>query len=374
MLTTTLPDKQQTLWLHGNTLLKPMHSVMPPNQNHINQSEYAEVTQIMPTKASLISAPPEPYATVTLQRGGGGGGIIGGGGAQSDDSCVKCSASPSSSEYNAPVREALNICDVLPPPPDHPYYKPPNMASMTIRTNPVAMSPQICRRQAAAATGTGQRWPTLPPPVPRFPQNWQDQSSHTSEHKNFVKRQNHRNTSPEIEEENDYESGSVLYEECEQAMDRNFFNYGGEPTEEYYRNINMEFLDENGLEPPPDPCPDTLPKNRTKHSASGYSGQSWLSGVSGVSGGGNQSTSHNPSVVSNESIAYDGDQNHKLRNDRSPVNGRRSMRNQNSAAVAVAAGSNQASSDESESDNNRWPARFHRSRSKSGDRKFRNGR
>lgn len=365
MLTTTLPDKQQTLWLHGNTLLKPTHSVIPPNVNHTS-SEYAEVTQIMPIKASLVSAPPEPYATVTLQRGGG---------AQSDDSCVKCSASPSSSEYNAPVREPLNICDVLPPPPDHPYYKPPNMASMTIRTNPVAMSPQICRRQGAAATGTGQRWPTLPPPVPRFPQNWQDQSSHTSE-KNFVKRQNHRNTvSPEIEEENDYESGSVLYEECEQAMDRNFFNYGGEPTEEYYRNINLEFLDENGMEPPPDPCPDTLPKNRTKHSASGYSGQSWLSGVSG-----NQSSSHNPSVVSNESsISYDDDPNHKLRNDQSPVNGRRSMRNQNSAAVAaaaaaVAAGSNQASSDESESDNNRWPARFHRSRSKSGDRKFRNGR
>lgn len=372
MLTTTLPDKQQTLWLHGNTLMKPMHSVIPPNQNHINQSEYAEVTQIMPTKASLISAAPEctPYATVTLQRSN-----------QSDDSCVKCSASPSSSEYNAPVREPLNICDVLPPPPDHPYYKPPNMASMTIRTNPVAMSPQICRR--TAANGAGQRWPTLPPPVPRFPQNWQDQNGqhhHTSE-KNFVKRQNHRNTSPEIEQENDYESGSVLYEECE-AMDRNFFNYGGEPTEEYYRNINLEFLDENEMEPPPDPCPDTLPKNRTKHSVSGHSGQSWLSGVSGggggVGGGGNQSSSHNPSVVSNESsISYDDDPNQKLRNDQSPINGRRSMRNQNSAAAAAAAaaaGSNQASSDESESDNNRWPARFHRSRSKSGDRKFRNGR
>lgn len=135
----------------------------------------------------------------------------------------------------------------------------------------------------------------------------------------------------------------------------------------------MEFLDENEMEPPP-PCPDTLPKNRTKHSASGYSaavavataaaagGQSWL--------GQNHSSSHNPSIVSNESssISYDDDQ-HKLRNDQSPINGRRTMRNQTSAT-----GSNQASSDESESDNNRWPARFHRSRSKSGDRKFRNGR
>lgn len=338
MLATTLPDKQQTLWLHGNTLLKPMHSVIPPNQNHTS-SEYAEVTQIMPIKSNLVSAPPEPYATVTLQRGGG---------AQSDDSCVKCSASPSSSEYNAPVREPLNICDVLPPPPDHPYYKPPNMTSMTIRTNPVAMSPQICRRAA------GQRWPTLPPPVPRFPQNWQENSNNTEKNS-----KRNRNTSPEIEEENDYESGSVLYEECEQA--RNFFNYGGEPTEEYYRNINMEFLDENEMEPP-DPCPDTLPKNRTKHSASGYSGQSWL---------GNQSSSHNPSVSNESSISYDDDQL-KLRNDQSPVNSRRSMRNQNNNG----GNSNQASSDESESDNNRWPARFHRSRSKdkNNDRKFRNGR
>lgn len=59
ILTATLPDKQ-TLWLHGNTLLKPMHSVTAPNPN-IN-SEYAEVAQIMPK--SNLSAPPEPYATV----------------------------------------------------------------------------------------------------------------------------------------------------------------------------------------------------------------------------------------------------------------------------------------------------------------------
>lgn len=261
-------------------------------------------------------------------------------GAQSDDSCIKCSASPSSSEYNAPIREPLNICDVLPPPPDHPYYKPPNMASMTIRTNPVAMSPQaICRRQAGV-----QRWPTLPPPVPNFPQNWQQTVSNEP---NFKR---NRKTSPEIEEENDYESGSVLYEECDPNLGKNFFNYGGEPTEEYYRNINMEFLDENELlEPPPDPCPE---KNRTKHSASGYSGQSWLS------------NSHNPSISNESSISYDDDRQ-KIRNDQSPVNSRRSAR-------AQGCGSNQ-SSDESESDNNRWPSRL-RSRSKSSDRKFRNGR
>lgn len=61
ILTATLPDKQHSLWLHGNTLLKPMHSVTAPNANLA--SEYAEVTQIMP-KMNPISAPPEPYATV----------------------------------------------------------------------------------------------------------------------------------------------------------------------------------------------------------------------------------------------------------------------------------------------------------------------
>lgn len=61
ILTATLPDKQHSLWLHGNTLLKPMHSVTAPNANLA--SEYAEVTQIMP-KMNPMSAPPEPYATV----------------------------------------------------------------------------------------------------------------------------------------------------------------------------------------------------------------------------------------------------------------------------------------------------------------------
>lgn len=61
MLATTLPDKQHTLWLHGNTLLKPMHSVTAPNASLA--SEYAEVAQIMP-KMTSVSAPPEPYATV----------------------------------------------------------------------------------------------------------------------------------------------------------------------------------------------------------------------------------------------------------------------------------------------------------------------
>lgn len=61
IITTSLPDKQHTLWLHGNTLIKPMHTIaQQPNQI---ASEYAEVTQIMP-KTNITSAPPEPYATV----------------------------------------------------------------------------------------------------------------------------------------------------------------------------------------------------------------------------------------------------------------------------------------------------------------------
>lgn len=55
----TLVDKQHTLWLHGNTLLKPMHSVNVPDANL--SSEYAEVAQIMPKS----SVQPEPYATVS---------------------------------------------------------------------------------------------------------------------------------------------------------------------------------------------------------------------------------------------------------------------------------------------------------------------
>lgn len=69
ILAATLPDKQHSLWLHGNTLLKPMHSVTAPNASLA--SEYAEVTQIMP-KLNPMSVPsepygqPEPYATVNL--------------------------------------------------------------------------------------------------------------------------------------------------------------------------------------------------------------------------------------------------------------------------------------------------------------------
>lgn len=64
MLNTSMTDKQHALWLHSNTLLKPMHSVAPPNLNH-SASEYAEVAQIMP-KTNAPIAPPEPYATVNM--------------------------------------------------------------------------------------------------------------------------------------------------------------------------------------------------------------------------------------------------------------------------------------------------------------------
>lgn len=181
MLTATLPDKQHTLWLHGNPMIKPTHSLAPPAA-----SEYAEVTPTNHLQKPPLpnSAPPEPYATVTLQRGTSGA---------SDDTCAKCSASPSSSEYNAPMREPMNLCEMLPPPPDHPYgaYKPPN--NMTIRTNPTAMSPQVMRR----VPPTPPRWGTLPPPIPSFPQTWCQ-----------------RRPEDFFPEENDYESGSVLYEQC----------------------------------------------------------------------------------------------------------------------------------------------------------------
>lgn len=276
------------------------------------------------------------------------------GGAQSDDSCIKFSASPSSSEYNAPIheRQPLNICDVLPPPPDHPYgaYKPPN--NMTIRTNPVAMSPQICRR-----TGVPQsRWPTLP--AQGYTPNWQ-----TNKQQVYHNQSNHNIN--EMEEENDYESGSILYEQCmrpdiDMQANRNYFSYG-EPTEEYYRNINMEFLDENEFEghtSPPEPCPDTLQKNRIKHTnlPNKFENSSWQAQQS-------------PEIIGSDDRTG-GAAEH------SPVNGRRTIRIQGNG---TASGRSAHSSEDSESDNSRWPrqdsaaSRARRARSKSGDKKFRNG-
>lgn len=223
-------------------VVKPTHSLAPPPSSQA--SEYAEVAQsILPSnKNNPNLAPPEPYATVTLKRNG----------QQSDDSCAKCSGSASSSEYNAPTREPLNLCDILPPPPDHPYgaYKPPN--NMTIRTNPAAMSPQVLRR----IPPTPPRWGTLPPPIPNFPQNWILQSR--------MQQHNDLNNGRDMYSENDYESGSILYEQCCRPQEHSYFSHGGEPTEEYYRNVNMEFYDEQNYEPstPPPPCPDVSYNNK----------------------------------------------------------------------------------------------------------------
>lgn len=324
---TMIPNKHNTLWLHGNTLVKPTHSLP-------QISEYAELTNHNGTVKMLNtqSSHPEPYATVTLQRGGG----------ISDDSCVKCSASPSSSEYNAPIREPLNLQDMLPPPPDHPYgsYRPIN--NITIRSNPLnpnPISPQVGRRMPNDRWGTGiaphphQQPPPpqshRPPPVPNFPQNWLQQQRLNA------------GLDPmptEVYSENDYESGSVLYEQCFRPEEREYFNNGGEPTEEFYRNVNREFYghghgqyyEEDQMSPPPGPAPnDYTPNNSNLRLL-----------------GGNQE---------------------------SPINSRKQSR---STASTQSAHSSDDSEEEANYENERWAPRTRRSRSrsKSNDRKYRNNR
>lgn len=332
-----------------------MHSVASPVQV---SSEYVEVTPAMLPKNINQPLSPEPYATVTLRRGG----------TQSDDSCVKCSASPSSSEYNAPVREPMNLCDLqLPPPPDQPYasYKPLNN-NMTIRTNPAAISPHIGRR----VPPTPSQWEanSMPPPIPNFPQNWGSKGSKQNINPNS-------NSQGYYPEENDYESGSVIYEQCCRPEDANFFNRGGEPTEEYYRNINMEFLDDREMEPsmtPPPPCPDTY--NNTNISISSSSSRNTANkyGYNCLYA----QDPHHPHQQQQHHIHHQQpqqpqhQQQQQTARDNSPINMRRTLRSQNSNADNRST----QSSDESESDNNRWVApRQRRSRSKSSDRKYRNG-
>lgn len=326
---TMIPDKQHTLWLHGNSLVKPTHSLA-------QISEYAELTNHQNGTAKILNnSHPEPYATVTLQRGGG---------QTSDDSCVKCSQSPSSSEYNAPLREPLNLQDMLPPPPDHPYgsYMPINTTNMTIRHNPLnpnPISPQVGRRMPPAPP----RWvpnnlhansATMhhnhnsmhhPPPIPNFPQNWMQQQRLNAG----------LDINPqEVYSENDYESGSVLYEQCYRPENPEFFSRGGEPTEEFYRNVNMEFYgdyyDEEHPTSPPGPAPGDYPNNNSNLRLLG----------------GNQD---------------------------SPVNSRKQSR---STASTQSAQSSDTESDDDGADH-RWaprPGRRSRSRSKSNDRKYRTNR
>lgn len=218
------------------------------------------------------------------------------------------------------------------------------------------MSPQICRR-----TGVPQsRWPTLP--AQGYPPNWQ-----SGKQQAYHNQSNHNIN--ELEEENDYESGSVLYEQCmrpdaDLQPNRNYFSYG-EPTEEYYRNINMEFLDENefdGHTSPPEPCPDTLPKNRGKPMTT----TNKFAGPAAWPGAPPAPQMHGTDERTTAAAA----------SEQSPVNGRRTMRNQGNG---TGSGRSAHSSEDSESDNNRWPrqdsmaSRARRTRSKSGDRKFRNG-
>lgn len=324
-VTTIIPDKQHTLWLHGNTLVKPSHSLDPPST-----SEYAELTNNTHSlKPNNCVPPPEPYATVTLQRGG----------TIAEESCMKCANSPVSSEYNAPLREPINISDVLPPPPDHPYgtYRPPT--SMTIRTNPAALSPQMMRKNHGPPP-MPNRWDTMPPPIPSFPQNWI-----RPHHMNPALTMNN----PEMYSENDYESGSVLYEQCYRPDQmppvpppnngNHFFSHAGEPTEEFYRHMNMEFAQDMGFEPasPPAPCPET-PFNSKYLSGPGAADSPMISRKVGVN---TTTRAHLPNSASNNSNNYNS---------------------QHSTGQ----------SSESDSDNRWAPARTKRSRSrsKSSDRKY----
>jgi roundabout, axon guidance receptor 2 len=321
-VTTLMPDKQHTLWLHGNALVTPKHSLGPAPA-----SEYAELTHNGIHKINT-SAPPEPYATVTLQRGGG----------TSDESCVKCSASPSSSEYNAPFREPININEMIPPPPDHPYgtYRHPN--NMTIRTNPAALSPQIMRR----VPPTPPRWGTMPPPIPNFPQNWmQHQRLNAGLDCNPANIQY---------SENDYESGSVLYEQCFRPEDTEYFSHRGEPTEEFYRSVNMEFAAlQNDFEPgsPPAPCPETPYSNKANSNLRLFS---------------NAQQQQQILLQQQQQLLQQQQQHQQQQQLESPINSRKppSSRSQTSTQ-----------SSDSESDNHWAPrSRRSRSRSKSSDRKY----
>lgn len=368
-------------------IVKATHTLAPSSNNIQHSSEYAEVTNqsgLPIVKLNTNSAPPEPYATVTLKRNG----------QQIEETCNKCSSSPSSSEYNAPTREPLNLCDILPPPPDHPYgaYKPPN--NMTIRTNPAAMSPQVLRR----IPPTPPRWGTLPPPIPNFPQNWMTNQRH---------HQNDLDNRHDMYSENDYESGSILYEQCCRPQENSYFSHGGEPTEEYYRNVNMEFYDQQNYEPstPPPPCPDISYNNKMNTNlrllVNNQMQQQQIQQDSpmntkrinrnqqqNLTNGYNIAQMQVPSMCNGIIMNGVGNCNN-MNGINNLMNG---LCNNGSNNIGVASGGGNRSggsnddrtgsgstpsansSDESESDNNRWAPRSRRSRSrsKSNDRKYRN--
>lgn len=390
-------------------------------QHHQQQHQQQQHHQHYNMLNNQQAAPPEPYATVTLQRG-----------AQSDDSCIKCSsASPSSSEYNAPVREPVNLCDMLPPPPDHPYgtYGKPPAPNMTIRTNPAAMSPQIGRRAVPPTPSRQQQQPQwvspggqMPPPIPTFPHNWNTANSQQQQHQQLqqlammptdVDNNQHlyiggdADCVDDCDLENDYESGSVLYEQCcrpnvtpssssanntanqmPSAADSRtaadaaaaaaaaaYFMRGGEPTEEYYRNINMEYLDEHDFEPstPPPPCPDTS----TTFTGAGRSTHHGGANLRLLGGNGSSAA-----VIGGGSAA-DSPLMHAKRgggssSSRLAAIGAQSQQQQPMMHTSGSTSTTQsAHSSDSDSETSRWaPAqrtRRSRSRSKSGDRKYLRG-
>lgn len=287
-------NKEQTIWVkNSSTVVKQTYTcvVPPPPPTVLSSSEYAEVSSIKITKINNGLSQLEPYATVTLPENDCRSTLKECANDKlnlkisnnecyqtnqtSDDSYQKCDISPSSSGYNAPI----DLCDVLPPPPSYPdaHFFPINKSNynMTIRTNPTALSPRSVRRQILHLE-SNWRNPELPPPIPNFPHNWiqerqdnfervnpcwysQYQFNSNTNHSNgsLVPNQFYSQRSKAGGDENEYESGSVLYEQLLRDKESFFFSEVGEPTEKYYRNVNMEFYDEKDFESstPPPPCP-----------------------------------------------------------------------------------------------------------------------
>ncbi|XP_055853853.1 roundabout homolog 3-like [Episyrphus balteatus] len=415
VLTSSLADKSHTLWMQNNTTIKPTHTyAVPPPPPSAPQSEYAELTTVNMPKLSIgQSAPPEPYATVTLQRGAGGG--MGIGLSSIADDCRKCSASPSSSEYNAPIRMPMNMCDMLPPPPDHPYNSYKTMNNMTIRTNPAALSPQVMRRGMQGMPQPHQPpvWGSLPPPpIPNFPQNWMQERNtgggyHHPQHQMQQQHPQHQQMQQQMQQqqmqqqqmqqqhqqhsqlpsqlqqqqqkaqqhqyrhqqdphhqniysENEYESGSVLYEQFCRDNEASYFNEGGEPTEEYYRNVNMEFFEDQEFEPatPPPPCPPDAAASK------GNPNLRLLAAANGARHGADNGQLNLPRRIYRNHHGGSG-----TPGDSSSCE--RNTNHNNGGGGPSQGGSN--SSDDSESEGDRWAPRSRRSRSrsKSNERRFR---
>ncbi|XP_037909107.1 roundabout homolog 1-like [Hermetia illucens] len=327
-LVSSLPDKSHTLWMQGNVGIKPTQLFAPSLMQSDNNGPNM---QTLPPKPPIRQpSPPEPYATVTLQRRTHSDG----------NSFFKNTASPSSSDYNDSMRIPPNLCDVPPPPPpvDHCYesYKPPN--NMTIRTNPAALSPQIMRRTPPSPPS----WRNLAPPIPTLPQNW------IREHQRALPGPGAVDSYGLYAPENDYETDSVLYEEfCGAAnKEASYFNEGGEPTEEYYRNVNknLEYLESHHFDSPIPSIQNSESPNRLDRTGTGGR---YLANLK----------ADNMNSMGRVFSKTTGPHHHHHRHRRDTS----CDRNESS------------SSDSSDSRNNRWVQSQHRtkSRSRSGERKYR---